>query len=373
MNVGIITYHAAYNYGSVLQAYATLNAVKKLGFPAKIINYRPVEQKRFYQPLFRTNYGVKTLVKDLQMFPYGKDRKVRMERFEQFIQGQLELTEEVSIPEETEAIFRLFDTMISGSDQILNKHSCELEHVGWEYMAPYLLKGFDGKKITYASSIANMSNQELGNITQELKEFQHISLRELSSVGRLTNLLGKEIAFVADPTFLLCAEEWRNVAGIPEDDEKHIFYYSLRSIKVQNERKKELEALAKKENSKIIVVTPFSAPFSTDKCFDYHYEYGPVEFLHAISKSRMVVTDSFHGTILSVNFGKPVYSLCSEKGSDFRKTDILNYLGLENRVIHRIADIDPQAACPAKEDIQARISELREKSMHYLKNALMEE
>lgn len=27
MSVGIITYHAAYNYGSVLQAYATLYAV----------------------------------------------------------------------------------------------------------------------------------------------------------------------------------------------------------------------------------------------------------------------------------------------------------------------------------------------------------
>ena len=38
--VGIITYHSAYNYGSVLQAYATQVAVKKLGFDAEIINYR---------------------------------------------------------------------------------------------------------------------------------------------------------------------------------------------------------------------------------------------------------------------------------------------------------------------------------------------
>lgn len=45
--VGIITYHSAYNYGSVLQAYATQVAVKKLGFDAEIINYRMREQKKF--------------------------------------------------------------------------------------------------------------------------------------------------------------------------------------------------------------------------------------------------------------------------------------------------------------------------------------
>lgn len=39
--VGIITYHAAYNYGSVLQAKATQEVVQKLGHEAQIIDYRP--------------------------------------------------------------------------------------------------------------------------------------------------------------------------------------------------------------------------------------------------------------------------------------------------------------------------------------------
>lgn len=87
-------------------------------------------------------------------------------------------------------------------------------------------------------------------------------MRELSSVGRLASLLGRELTFVADPTFLLSAQEWKNALGISEDGKEHILYYSLRSIKIQKERKKELEALAEKENSKIVVITPFSAPFS---------------------------------------------------------------------------------------------------------------
>ena len=32
MEIGILTYHAAYNYGSVLQAFATQEIIKQLGY-----------------------------------------------------------------------------------------------------------------------------------------------------------------------------------------------------------------------------------------------------------------------------------------------------------------------------------------------------
>ena len=35
---------------------------------------------------------------------------------------------------------------ISGSDQIWNKHSLEMEHNDIKFMYPYLLKGYSGKK-----------------------------------------------------------------------------------------------------------------------------------------------------------------------------------------------------------------------------------
>lgn len=372
MNVGIITYHAAYNYGSALQAYATLAAVKKYGIDAKIINYRPDEQKKFYQCIIRTNYGLKTFIKDFQMYPVRKDRKLRMERFEQFFRDYYELTEEVNVPEKVGECFKQFDMLISGSDQILNKHSCELEHVQWEYMNPYLLKGFTGKKITYASSIANMSDQELDFIAHELKDFQSISLREPSSVKRLSSLLGRKIPFVSDPTFLLNAQEWASVIGIVENQEDYILYYSLESIIMQKQRLMELKRLAESQKCKIVIVTPFSAPFSKDSCFEYHYEYGPKEFLNMLANAKMVITDSYHGTILSVNLGKSIYSLCKNVGSEFRKTDILKFLGLEDRIIGSISEIKQSTLHPSDEMVQRRITELRIRSMGYLENSLMQ-
>lgn len=77
--IGIITYHSAYNYGSVLQAYATQYAVKKLGYDSEIINYRMKEQRKSYA-LYRMNCGMKSLLKDLMQFPVQDKRKQRVRK-----------------------------------------------------------------------------------------------------------------------------------------------------------------------------------------------------------------------------------------------------------------------------------------------------
>ena len=51
MKVGLITYHSAYNFGSVLQAYATQKIITKLGHRVEIINYRMPSQKNYYSLL----------------------------------------------------------------------------------------------------------------------------------------------------------------------------------------------------------------------------------------------------------------------------------------------------------------------------------
>ena len=46
--IGIITYHSAYNFGSVLQAYATQKILETLGYEATILNYRMKSQYEYY-------------------------------------------------------------------------------------------------------------------------------------------------------------------------------------------------------------------------------------------------------------------------------------------------------------------------------------
>lgn len=90
MRVGIITYHAAHNYGSNLQAYAMQRIVCNMGFECEIINFRTPRQKDQYAPLTKRK-GMKYLIKNAYFalnFNYGW-RKQKYVLFEKFISQYL--------------------------------------------------------------------------------------------------------------------------------------------------------------------------------------------------------------------------------------------------------------------------------------------
>ena len=368
MKTGVLTYHSAYNYGSVLQAYAMQKALASLNYPADLINYRMDEQRRFYQPLYRTNFGVKTLMKDLLQVPCHTKRQLRAERFEDFFRRHLLMTEEFSEPEEVASNWQQYDTIISGSDQIWNKHSCELAHNDWRYMEPYLLKGFEGRKISYASSVGNMTDDELQRILPELRQFDALSFREAMSAERMADLLDRLVETVLDPTFLLTKNEWiKRLQLQRENKEGYILAYFLRGPKKLAQLLPALSRIAKKLDCKVKLVTPFAYLPYPNKRIEYHLEYGPIEFMNALYNAESVVTDSYHGTILSVNFDKEFYSICMSGGAEFRKTDLLNRLGLQERIIHDAAEIPELNLSPIDYTaVYARLADMRQHSMDYL-------
>ncbi|SFX01827.1 polysaccharide pyruvyl transferase family protein [Ruminococcus sp. XPD3002] len=367
--IGIITFHSAYNYGSVLQAFATQETVRALGYVPEIINYRLAEQRRVYANL-RFKYGVKELIKDLTLLPMYRKRNQKYAAFEDFFAKHLFLTQEVAGVEETLALMQQYETAISGSDQIWNKHSLELEANSWDFMKPYLLADFAGKKVSYASSTANMSHEELEKIKPYLDKFAHIAMRESSSAAVISIMLGRAVESVLDPTFLLDRTAWIKALSLKDEPSNNIVYYSLGGLKRFNVIRPVLNELAKREKCKVIVITPFCY-VGGNRVFEPHPEYGPVDFLQALRNAKMVVTDSYHGTILSVNLGKDVYSLCKKGGSEFRKTDILKAVGLEERVIYEPQKLVEVRMTPIDYNVvQAYIEQHREQSIAYLKHAL---
>ena len=167
--IGIITYHSAYNFGSVLQAYATQKILETLGYEATILNYRMKSQYEYYS-IIHIKQGLKSFLKDLLHIPQIKQYIARKNRFEKFI-SSLNLTHEFAEPDEAKHFENQFDIFISGSDQIWNKHSNELDSVDWSYMDPYLLTFTNKKKISYASSIVNMTSDELKMIASKIAVF----------------------------------------------------------------------------------------------------------------------------------------------------------------------------------------------------------
>lgn len=369
--IGIITYHAAYNFGSVLQAYATQQMIGKIADFVEIINYRMPEQKNFYK-LYRMKYGWKTLVKDFMQIPVHQLRLLRVKAFETFLSDYMNLTEEFALPLDVKKNWGKYDIIISGSDQIWNKRSQELARNSLDFMKPYLLDGFDGRKISYASSIANMADWELKPMLSLIKQFDSISMRETESAKHMSRLLGQTVLTVLDPTFLLTKEEWIAQLNLKKNNvEKFILYYSLGGTNQLKTVVPAVKEIAKRKLCKVKVVTPFVYQNIDDDIVEMHPEFGPIEFLSAVYNAETVITDSYHGTILSVNFNKNVYSLCGKAGSDIRKTDILSRLGMQDRIVVNAECLSTKSFKNIDyNQVVDRVRCLREESIEYLENAL---
>lgn len=367
MNVGLITYHAAYNYGSVLQAFATQETLEKLGCSCSVINYRFKGQRDFYC-LVRKKYGAKILLLDAIQFLAFKDKKAREDKFEDFIQKNLNLTKLIENPEDLGAITDGNDVFISGGDQIWSKHSSELYHEDWDWMTPYLLTFTRRKKISYASSIGSMSKEDLLKIKKDLLDYSYIAVREHSSADMLSTILNRDVETVLDPTLLLNSNDYLSLLKIPQINENFIFYYTLRGYKEVNRQRKELLSLSKKNNIPIYAVTPFCY-FPNSSHYKNVISAGIEEFLGYINSSQMVITDSFHGSAFSIVFHKKFYSVCKGWDTDYRKSELLRNLGLENRMINNILSCDLKLESDY-ESVEQKLDGFREHSMNYLKKAL---
>ena len=371
--VGLITYHSAYNFGSTLQALATQKAIEKLGYECEIINYRMNEQKKYYS-LYRTSYGIKILIKDLLRLPMHSKRVARANGYESFIRNYMNLSKEVNDPEEVFELYDQYDQIVSGSDQIWNKHSNELNHAEWKFMYPYLLKGYTGRKISYASSIGDMNDDnEIKRVCNIVKNFDYISMRESVSAQKFSNILKRNIPVVLDPTLLFDKSEWVKMLNLKKiEHEPYIFYYSLANgIKDYYKKVDSLRRLSHKKHMKVLLVTPIVEAPILDSNIEQHTEYSTLDFLNAIYNADIIVTDSYHGSLFSVNFNKNIFSICGEYASDFRKTDILKRIGMENRIvdsIDRIIENDFEQI--NYNSVNSKINSSRMMSYEYLRRAL---
>ena len=104
---------------------------------------------------------------------------------------------------------------------------------------------------------------------------------------------------------------------------------------------------------------------------------GPAEWLGYIKNAEIIFTDSFHGTIFSVNYHKKFVSFenlsgDAEKDSGLRKYSILRRLGLADRCVPYSYDLNSEILAEDIDyaSVDQRLQELRKHSESYLAKAL---
>lgn len=365
--IATITFHASYNYGSNLQAYALQEYIKKIGknkYEYQIINLRTVRQKEIYST-YNNRKKFSSQIKNILTFINRNEIKEKNDKFEKFINQKLNVTREYENLEELKKANLDYDYYISGSDQLWNLNAYDFD---W---ANYLEFVNNGKKISYAASFGpkeqKWNEQEKARIASDLKKYDNISVREQGSFNNVKKLTGIEPEINVDPTMLLTKEEWNQL--IPEEKnlkEKYILFYTLGPDRNMIKMVKKVAQILKLP----VVITKFNNQYDAFSNFKKQYDTGPVEFLNLVKNAELVLSSSFHGTIFSILFNKPFFAIRGNK--DFRIQTLLEKMKLENRSIDE-NDIEEKCKEAYRIDFkeaETLLEEERKKATKYLKNAL---
>lgn len=297
MKIGIYTIHSHFNYGAMLQAYATQKAIEKMGFEVFIVNlFTKKEEKKNKLRSFDSS-----LFTNLKYFiaSLHPDMTKKFSRFEKFHKS-LNLTKRFFSKEEVFKNPPKMDLHLVGSDQVWNLQNGIDEYFFLTFLNP------QDVKISYASSFgtSNIHDKYKPFLKKFLSSFSSIGVRENDGVSIIKESTGLKAKQVLDPTFLLSQSEWNSIISERIIKEEYILYYGFDN---SNTSKSIIENIRIKLKTQVIAVSAsFSFPHKVDK---FIRDAGPKEFLNLIKFSKFVVASSFHGVALAIKFRKSFFSI----------------------------------------------------------------
>ena len=332
MKVGILTFHASHNYGSMLQAWALQTYLRQFGNDVEIVNLRTKKQNRLYRhplsvKLPYRRYDAIECVQSLfnPIWLYRECRK--WHKYEDFLQKELTLSSKCyrSWEEIREDLNEIgYDALITGGDQIWNVRCKDFDK---SFFLPDSIEGI--KKYSYSPSFGGrllsvLNEEERQFIKTRLLDYDRISVREESMMSFLSDLLDVNVVQAVDPTLLLQASDYdRIMAEEPIVKGEYIFFYSPVRRPYAEELAKQLGMYY---GMKVVTTSP---TVFNNKGFYCMQESGPSEFLNLLRNATCVVGRSFHSVVFSLLFHKDFIAIDGE--DDDRMNSILTQCDILDR------------------------------------------
>lgn len=371
MNIKVITRHGPSNYGSLLQSIATIHVVERLGHQCEIIDYQRNDERGLKGVLSQLSckkgYGnpLKKLAYIAVRYPIEKYAQVK---FDGMRVRYLKMTQRCSSHEDLEKLSA--DAFITGSDQVwgpmMNGH----------YDSAYFLQFAKGnvRKLAYAASFGKtkFDASTVADYKKMLASYDKIAVREKSAVTMLHDWgLNNSVGQVLDPTLLLDKSEWEQLLVKREDsvkykDKKYILVYQIHNDPKLSDYAKRL---AKHAGLELLRVNPMLHQALRGGKFICCPDLG--EFLSLIANASCIVTDSFHGTCFSINFGKQFVEILPNNATGTRNQSILELTGLADRILRDFDDYSLLDKVIDYDKVHEVLKVERRKSLEVMKSMLM--
>lgn len=333
MKIGILSMQRVYNYGSFLQSYALKKMLEGMGHSVKFVDIESVEEKR--EPV-RTTLWEKYLKKikyiDKYFFKrmeFSKKNAQLNQLFDSWHRDYFNLGKDFSDATGCDAV-------AIGSDEIFNCDS----NSKW---------GIKGQRFgdipnvpcvfSYAAScgyteMKDIAFEDRRIIENALKKMQAISVRDKNTFRFVKEFTGSEPELNLDPVlgFDFKEEVEQGISeGIPDYPFMVVYAYHNRI-----DSKEEIDMIqkyAKKHGLRTIAIGG-SLPW----CDEFQV-LTPFQVLAYFKNAACIVTDTFHGTVISAKFNKPLGILVRESNAN-KLEDLIERLCIDEHKIKNISELE---------------------------------
>ena len=321
--LGVVSYniHCNFtNYGSALQSWALNRMVGRLGYKPVLMDYCP-DVLRDANPL------------DPFKKMWDKDAESRRmceltmpaihenyNKFDRFYTERFNRSHSYTSVSFNECVAAEgLDGFVCGSDTIFCPDEFGIDD---GYYANYSC--MRGRSISYAASFGDphFTTETYALLDARLKNFRAIGIRESGMVSYIKQRVNVPVSPVIDPTLLLSATDFDELAQEPKNCEPYLLLYARRY-----NPKMEAYAidLAKKNGWRIVEISLRAT--NAERGHEMRYDAGVEEFVGLVKYASYVVTNSYHGMIVAIHYHCP-FDVFSREQCDTKIDEVLSRLEL---------------------------------------------
>ena len=357
MRIGILTYYNVHNHGAVLQANALKTVLEKMGHEVCFLtfnrnyDYIPITMSKKYSLSvssipFYIKYALKRGLKNI-LYNVIKNKKLKKYKKVNFSMGDR---------------YSQFDGdfVVVGSDEVfsfeIGINPCFFGH------------GISVKNImSYAASFGPTNETFIkehgldGVVKSGLSKFLGIGVRDENSKSIIENIAYQTPSLVCDPVILYGYIEELN--SYKPKDKKYLLIYSYDKNMNSKEEIDAIKQYAKKNNLKIYSVGYYH------KWCDKNINVSPIELLGYVKNAEFVVTDTFHGTVISIISNTDM--IVKIRGNSNKLIYLLQEYNLMDRVINDFCELKEKCKQHINfSEVNNIIEQKRNNSIEFLKEAI---
>ncbi len=325
MKIGILSMQHIHNFGSFLQAFALKKIIESFGHQCEYID---IPRGKSLPGLERnlSFLAAKAIDRFMHWDILTRLKKTRalQSRWEN------EFLPQLGIHIHT---FDHFNKVFIGSDEVF--HFAQ-KGVPWGYSRALYGNLPDADEVySYAASFSHTTMDDIkrynlqDEISSDLKNIKNISVRDVHSQNMIKSLTGRDAEIHVDPVLAFDFSEYEQKCDYGD----YIAIYTYPNRIRRKEEISAIKALAKEYNCKLLGVG-FYFPWCDETAVVH-----PFEVLSIMKNARAIVTDTFHGSVMSIKYNKPFAALIRESNQE-KLSGLLNSLGCAGRQLKKPENLD---------------------------------